>query len=319
MSERHAGVVGLACAEAARLGYDHVGTEHLLLGLLDARECGAFRILRRLGVDPARLRAALEEGSQPRGSAADAAAAQLPLAPEAKQALEAALAEATTLGSATVGTEHLLLALARGGGRVSGVLQELAVGPDRVRAAIVAALAECSTGDAGEPSRNLEVKARCDDLERMRAAAVAHGARRASLQRQTDTYFHAPRGRLKLREVEGIHAELIAYERPDIDAPRVSSYRVIPLPSGTTLREALSLALGVRGVVTKCREIYLWRNVRIHFDEVTGLGSFVELEGVMGDTASEEATAARVAELARVLGIRAEDRIATSYVDLLGG
>ena len=54
---------------------------------------------------------------------------------------------------------------------------------------------------------------------------------------------------------------------------------------------ALTRSLGVRGVVVKERTLYLWRHTRIHFDEVEGLGSFLELETVARDIDLEAAEA----------------------------
>ncbi|MGK3856667.1 class IV adenylate cyclase, partial [Enterococcus faecium] len=82
-------------------------------------------------------------------------------------------------------------------------------------------------------------------------------------------------GRLKLREIDGQAAVLIWYDRPDHDAARLSKYHLVPVADPAALKAALTDALGVRGEVRKRREIYLWHNVRIHLDEVAGLGSFL--------------------------------------------
>jgi predicted adenylyl cyclase CyaB len=138
------------------------------------------------------------------------------------------------------------------------------------------------------------------------------------VQVQTDTYFRVPHGRLKLREIEGQQAELIWYDRPDHGAARTSTYRRVPVPDPAGLKAALAAALGVRGEVRKRREITLWHNVRIHLDDVAGLGTFVEFEAVLSP-ADDEATAhVRLEELSWGLGIRPGDHLAASYADLLG-
>jgi len=63
-------------------------------------------------------------------------------------------------------------------------------------------------------------------------------------------------------------------------------------------------------VVEEWRRLFLVENVRIHLDEVAGLGSFVELEAVLPN-------GERLPELADALGIRDSDLIAGSYLDLL--
>ncbi len=62
--------------------------------------------------------------------------------------------------------------------------------------------------------RNIEIKLCCDDLDTIRSRALAIGATDQGVLRQTDTYFHAPTGRLKLREIDDARAELIHYARP---------------------------------------------------------------------------------------------------------
>ena len=68
------------------------------------------------------------------------------------------------------------------------------------------------------PRRNLERKFRCQDLDAVRGMLPAVTARREGVQLQTDTYFHARAGRLKLREIDGEPAVLIWYDRPDTAA-----------------------------------------------------------------------------------------------------
>ena len=59
------------------------------------------------------------------------------------------------------------------------------------------------------------------------------------------------------------------------------------MPDAGALKTALVAALGIRGVVHKRREIYLWHNVRIHLDEVAGLGALVEFEAVLAINPAE--------------------------------
>jgi adenylate cyclase, class 2 len=165
--------------------------------------------------------------------------------------------------------------------------------------------------------RNLELKARCADLERAARAALELGARLEWTKRQTDTYFHVPRGRLKLREADGASAELIAYERLDHPEVRESAYHLVPVPDAGRLKAALTACLGVRVTVAKQRTLYLWHNVRVHLDNVENLGTFLEFEAVLRTPDDEAASPTRLAQIAEALGIRDEDRISQSYSDLL--
>ncbi len=167
------------------------------------------------------------------------------------------------------------------------------------------------------PRRNLELKARHADLPAARTAALSLGARPAGIELQTDTYFHVPHGRLKLRVIDGQSAVLIWYERPDRATARLSAYHLVPVPDPTALTAALGGALRVRGEVKKRREILLWHNVRIHLDEVAGLGTFVEFEAVLGVEEEERTAAGRLEELCGALGIMHADQVAPAYADLL--
>src|SRR3712207_279658 len=160
-----------------------------------------------------------------------------------------------------------------------------------------------------DPRRNVELKARDPDPARTLAAALAHGAEDHGVLNQRVTYFNAGEGRLKLRE-EDERATLIAYERADEAVARLSAYHLVDVPDPAALRTALDDALGITVVVAKQRRLLLWRDVRIHLDEVEGLGSWVELEAVAppdSDLADEHA---KVAELRQVLDIH-DGRIAS--------
>lgn len=165
------------------------------------------------------------------------------------------------------------------------------------------------------PRRNVEVKARDDDPPATLRRATELGARDEGVLRQRDTYFAAARGRLKLREQEGAAAQLIAYERPDDREARTSEYRLIEVPDPDALRAALDAALGTVVVVDKRRHLLMYENVRIHLDEVEGLGTFVELEGVAAADSDLEPERSLVARLTTELGLG--ERVAVSYSDLL--
>src|SRR4051812_22341966 len=169
------------------------------------------------------------------------------------------------------------------------------------------------------PRRNVELKARDPDPERSLERCVALGAEDRGGLRQRDTYFAARRGRLKLREQEPGAAELIAYERADAAQARESRYRIAPVSEPAALREALAAALGTVVVVDKRRRLLLWEGVRIHLDEVAGLGAFVELEGVAADDSDLARETDLVARLRAELAITDDAVEATGYADLLRG
>jgi homotetrameric cytidine deaminase len=171
-----------------------------------------------------------------------------------------------------------------------------------------------------EPARNVELKAHDADPGRTLERARAAGAEDRGVLRQRDTYFAVPRGRLKLREQDPGGATLIAYDRPDTASERVSDYRLVPVAEPAPLRDALAAANGVAVVVVKRRRLLLWdETVRIHLDEVRGLGSFLELEAVARPGSDLARERAQVARLREALEIRDEALVDGSYADALIG
>jgi predicted adenylyl cyclase CyaB len=172
--------------------------------------------------------------------------------------------------------------------------------------------------EAPQAMTNLEIKARCRDLAAARAAAERLATRYVGVDAQTDTYFVTRAGRLKLRRSSLSGGQLIPYLRADQTGPKRADYQVLPVPDADHLERTLAAILGVHRVVRKRREIFLVDNVRIHLDEVEGLGCFVELEAVYdGSAAAEAEQHARVAGLMRELGIGEADLVDTSYEGLL--
>jgi hypothetical protein len=132
------GVVVLAQAEARELGRSHIGTEHLLLGLLGQPEELPARALERLGVSAGAVRAEIER-IVGRGPAVTAEDLPVPFAPRVKKVLEMATREALRRGQPAVRCEHLLLALlAEGNGVAAKILVSLTGSLDRVERTLTA-------------------------------------------------------------------------------------------------------------------------------------------------------------------------------------
>ena len=166
--------------------------------------------------------------------------------------------------------------------------------------------------------RNLEIKAAVPSLGPVRSRLRAlEGARRHATLRQADWYFRVPKGRLKLRTVgAGRGGELIAYLRPDRSSTRTSEFQLLPAADAAGVRRLLEQMLGVRACVRKRREVWLYRNARIHLDTVDGLGCFVEIEVVV--TGGMAQARALMSELRSALAISAKDLIAGSYGSMSG-
>lgn len=80
---------------------------------------------------------------------------------------------------------------------------------------------------------------------------------------------------------------------------------------------ALSLTLGIETQVSKRRALHMWHGVRIHLDEVEGLGPFVEFEAPVADDHDLPGATDRVARLRHAFEIDETDLVAASYCDLM--
>jgi len=138
-TERARKTLSFARQEAQRFHHDYIGTEHMLLGIVDEGTGVAVAVLRQFDVDPTKIRAELEKiiktGTRP------APMGQLPFTPRGKRVLELSLEEAKALGHDYIGTEHLLLGLIRENeGIAAQVLCALGMKIDRARDEVVAVL-----------------------------------------------------------------------------------------------------------------------------------------------------------------------------------
>ena len=137
-TERARQVVVLAQDEARSLKHNYIGTEHLLLGLLREEEGIAARVLGDLGVTLEDVRARVVRIV---GRGDEFAGGQIPFTPRSKKALELSLREALSIGHNYIGTEHILLAVAREKeGVASQILLELGANRDTVRQAVLKTL-----------------------------------------------------------------------------------------------------------------------------------------------------------------------------------
>ncbi len=177
---------------------------------------------------------------------------------------------------------------------------------------------------------NVEFKARVQSFARVHSILTANRIPRAATLRQTDTYFHAPTGRLKLRVINEETAQLIFYQRPDHAEVKRSDYLIAPVAAPAALREALGAAYGIRTVVQKTRELYLLPRqfgaaagraapdlVRLHLDAVEGLGHFLEIEVILQEGESPKIVEPEAHFWLQEFGIAPEDLLSGSYADLL--
>ncbi len=128
----------LAQEEARILNHDHLGTEHLLLGLIHEGDGLAATALGSLGISLDAVRRRVEELG---GRGATVPESHIPFTPRAKKVLELSMREALALGQDHIGTEHILLGLVREGhGVAAEVLTGFGVDLRHARQTVEAAL-----------------------------------------------------------------------------------------------------------------------------------------------------------------------------------
>jgi predicted adenylyl cyclase CyaB len=165
--------------------------------------------------------------------------------------------------------------------------------------------------------RNIEIKARIQNLAEIASRAVPLAQHDPVLILQEDFFFNVPHGRLKLRKFDAAHGELIYYEREDTLEPKESFYLRTATAEPDALVETLRAALGLRGVVRKQRSLYLIGQTRVHLDQVEGLGDFLELEVVLQPGQSLESGVQVAHDLMQALGVSPDTLVPGAYIDLL--
>ena len=164
---------------------------------------------------------------------------------------------------------------------------------------------------------NVEIKASCEDPERVRGILESNGVDFKGIDHQVDTYFRVSNGRLKLREGD-IEQFLIHYDREDKLGPKQSNVTLFSVPPNSTLKDVLVKSLGVLVVVVKQRGIYFIDNVKFHIDQVEQLGSFVEIEAIdVTGSIGKERLMEQCQYYLKLLGINDSHLQAQSYSDLL--
>ncbi len=135
-TDRARKVMALARKEAQRFNHDFIGTEHILLGLIQEGSGVAANVLKNLGVEINKIRSEIEKNVQSGPSMVTMG--QLPFTPRAKKVLELSMEEANELGHNYIGTEHLLLGLLReNDGVAAQVLLDLGLKLEEVRSEVL--------------------------------------------------------------------------------------------------------------------------------------------------------------------------------------
>lgn len=184
-TDRARRVLVLAVERAGLESAPAIGTEHLLLGMLEENESTAAIVLDRLGVDADQTRAAVKvirDGRQPSEPSSVGAP---PFSVRAKKVLELSLREALQLGHNYIGTEHILLGLIREGeGVAAQVLVKLGAELPRTRQRIIELLSGSYLID--QINRTRREKEHAIDAQDFAKAASLHGVEKRLINEQQE-------------------------------------------------------------------------------------------------------------------------------------
>jgi len=166
--------------------------------------------------------------------------------------------------------------------------------------------------------RNVEIKAVVKHFDTFLRKASEISDAPGIMLKQVDTYFKVPNGRLKLRQIENEASQLIFYDRPDVEGPKISNYskqHFENFEEAEGLKKVLESSIGIIGIVKKKRMLFLVKRTRIHVDDVENLGHFMELEVMLNEDETIEQGQQVANELMSRLEVNQADLQSGSYID----
>lgn len=150
-TDRAKKVMSFARQEAMKFNHEYIGTEHVLLGLVQEGSGVAANVLKNMSIDLEKIRHEVEKIVKTGPSMVTMG--QLPFTPRAKKVLELSLEEASQLSHNYIGTEHLLLGLIRENeGIAAQVLMNLGIKLDEVREEVLEFLGASERGEEDSES-----------------------------------------------------------------------------------------------------------------------------------------------------------------------
>lgn len=161
---------------------------------------------------------------------------------------------------------------------------------------------------------NLEIKCRLDNLSGVRKLLKESRSFKYSVEKQNDVYFKVKKGRLKLRIINNKTGNLIYYFRNEKSSEMKSGYIISATENFKELFKILSNQFEIFVTVKKKREIFVKDYIRIHLDNVTGLGKFMEIEIIYKNL---ESAKVRMKEILNFIKPEIRSYINKSYSDLL--
>ena len=162
-------------------------------------------------------------------------------------------------------------------------------------------------------AQNLELKIKVDSHDKIIELLKNIKAEPKGIMSQKDIYYKWNKGLLKQRVQNGSY-QLIKYIRDENAADRFSNYELLEL-SGNDAEKYLSDILDIEAIVEKKRDLYIYKNTRVHLDSVKNFGKFLELETVV--VSSDQNVQEEFDEVVKLLKLNLDSQIRHSYRDLI--
>jgi hypothetical protein len=174
-------VLVLAQNEASSLNHSFIGTEHILLALIEEGDGVAARALEALGISAEFVRERVKRIHESAGMPGTSPSGSPPFTPRAKKVLELSLREALQRNHSYIGTEHLLLGVVREGeGEAATVLTSMGVDLSQVRQTVILLMSgqtgEASLGVVGAAEPIISHIGRVSSHETVPLCPQCHGA-----------------------------------------------------------------------------------------------------------------------------------------------
>ncbi|RKS03140.1 CYTH domain-containing protein [Flavobacterium sp. 102] len=165
--------------------------------------------------------------------------------------------------------------------------------------------------------KNLEFKASISNLKEYEEKLLTLHPKFLGTELQTDTYFNATNGRLKLRE-SNLKNILINYYREESSGTKIAEVMLYQHDPNIMLKEILTEQLGVKVIVNKKRKKYSIKNAVFHFDIVADLGTFLEVEVTETEELfSLEKMQIEIDQYLQFFELKKDQLISASYSELL--
>jgi len=167
--------------------------------------------------------------------------------------------------------------------------------------------------------KNLEIKVKVGDFKSVLYAINKNNFGDKKILRQIDVYYQLFPKKIKTREINHREFELISYLRPKTEGSKLSNYEVVNFnrQEFNEITNTMDSVFGRKVQIDKKRQLWIYKNTRIHLDTVSELGKFVELETVMDSLKLEQAKEQHQ-NIINLLGLEKYPQCRESYGEMMG-